>query len=470
MNSLLSWTRILDLDRSLVLNYTKHIFHSHLNATFGVAEGRWVEPEVISLILESTALIQRHWILALILFIFLTFFIYNTFFPAYYCQDLSGIDGDAHFKLESESRNFGLSTKRRLINRLRTDSRFSNLPLYPNGWFCLLESASLRNNKVKYVSALGENFAVFRTSTGKVHIVDAYCPHLGANLGVGGMVEKNCITCPFHGWKFDGETGKCTDIPYSKCDIPESAKVRTWRSREVNRLIFVWYHADGGEPTWEPKPIPEIESGKYWLVGKIDYDVGAPLQDIMENAADFAHMNFIHTSLPFVGIRLDNFWDKLSKIIKLFYRASWTHDPKEPHVATTQIFGDLQFMNKYSLVKSSATVTCVGPGLIEISTKLAIGFGGAVATHCFTPIGPFQQRSLFLWYSHPTTMVIGRMILNSALVNLERDIFMWKYKGIAAKSILVKEEAQMKAFRRWYSQFFSENTPRLKFQVDALCW
>ena len=49
----------------------------------------------------------------------------------------------------------------------------------------------------------------------QVSIVDAYCPHLGANLGVGGHVRGNCIECPFHGWRFDGETGQCVSIPYT---------------------------------------------------------------------------------------------------------------------------------------------------------------------------------------------------------------------------------------------------------------
>ena len=50
----------------------------------------------------------------------------------------------------------------------------------------------------------------------QVSIVDAYCPHLGANLGVGGRVQGNCIECPFHGWQFDGETGQCVNIPYAE--------------------------------------------------------------------------------------------------------------------------------------------------------------------------------------------------------------------------------------------------------------
>jgi nitrite reductase/ring-hydroxylating ferredoxin subunit len=39
---------------------------------------------------------------------------------------------------------------------------------------------------------------------------------MGANLGFGGLVKKNCIECPFHQWKFDGHDGSVVDIPYSK--------------------------------------------------------------------------------------------------------------------------------------------------------------------------------------------------------------------------------------------------------------
>lgn len=35
-------------------------------------------------------------------------------------------------------------------------------PVYPNGWFALLESSQIKKDQVKHVSALGENFAVFR--------------------------------------------------------------------------------------------------------------------------------------------------------------------------------------------------------------------------------------------------------------------------------------------------------------------
>lgn len=57
---------------------------------------------------------------------------------------------------------------------------------------------------------------MFRGQDGEAYVVDAYCPHLGANLAVGGRVVGNCIECPFHGWQFRGNDGKCVKIPYAE--------------------------------------------------------------------------------------------------------------------------------------------------------------------------------------------------------------------------------------------------------------
>lgn len=84
------------------------------------------------------------------------------------------------------------------------------IPNYPNGWFRIMASAELKKNEVKYVNLHGENMAVFRGDDGIVYALDAYCAHLGANLGINGTVVNNqCIQCPFHAWVFDGKTGNC---------------------------------------------------------------------------------------------------------------------------------------------------------------------------------------------------------------------------------------------------------------------
>ncbi|RWS20289.1 Rieske domain-containing protein-like protein, partial [Leptotrombidium deliense] len=86
-------------------------------------------------------------------------------------------------------------------------------PLYPNGWLPLVESLSVVKSKIINVTFCGSEVIVFRTDKGVVHVLDAYCPHLGANLSSGGSLTKHCdqvcVRCPFHGWQFRATDGIC---------------------------------------------------------------------------------------------------------------------------------------------------------------------------------------------------------------------------------------------------------------------
>lgn len=167
---------------------------------------------------------------------------------------------------------------RDIANEIRKRRQCGDVPpVYPNGWFHVLASRELAVEEVKYVSILGEQLAVFRDSDGVVHIVNAYCPHLGANLGVGGKVIGNCLQCPFHGWKFRGEDGKCVEIPYSK-NVPDFAKLTSWPCLERNCTIYLWYHAEGIEPTWTPDNIEEIKNGMWTYRGYTQHEINAHIE------------------------------------------------------------------------------------------------------------------------------------------------------------------------------------------------
>ena len=77
-------------------------------------------------------------------------------------------------------------------------------PPFPNGWFMLCESNELKRGQVLRKQALGKEYAVYRGEDGIARVLDAFCPHLGANLAVCGQVKKNCLVCPFHAWEFNG--------------------------------------------------------------------------------------------------------------------------------------------------------------------------------------------------------------------------------------------------------------------------
>lgn len=82
-------------------------------------------------------------------------------------------------------------------------------------------------NGIFFSPRLGEQVAVFRAENGKAHVLDAYCPHLGANLAVGGRVLGDCLECPFHGWQFQGSDGKCVKVPYAEKGESLTGKLET---------------------------------------------------------------------------------------------------------------------------------------------------------------------------------------------------------------------------------------------------
>jgi cholesterol 7-dehydrogenase len=123
--------------------------------------------------------------------------------------------------------------------------RHKTYPLpVPNTWYHLLDSDEVKRGKVHHLRCLGKSFAVWRTKGGKPVVMDATCPHQGANLAVGGKVKDDCITCPFHSWSFDAN-GNVVDIPYLDDDAKlPSAKVITYPAQDWCGLLCVYFHAD----------------------------------------------------------------------------------------------------------------------------------------------------------------------------------------------------------------------------------
>lgn len=166
-----------------------------------------------------------------------------------------------------------------------------------------MESQELKVGQATSINCLGKNFAVFRSEQGQVYVIDAYCPHMGANLGVGGTVRGNCIECPFHRWSIRGTDGECVNISYSNSPVPKLPKTPTYVSKETNGWIFVWNHAEG-ESSWDIPIIEEIETGEWVFQGRNEYYVNCHIQEIPENGADVSHLNAVHGPSILSGVDL----------------------------------------------------------------------------------------------------------------------------------------------------------------------
>ena len=75
----------------------------------------------------------------------------------------------------------------------------------PFGWYVVEYADELKPGDVKSVRYFAQDQVLFRTTNGEVSMLDAYCPHLGAHLGHGGIVYGECIECPFHAWRWKAD-------------------------------------------------------------------------------------------------------------------------------------------------------------------------------------------------------------------------------------------------------------------------
>ncbi|GAB0092316.1 cholesterol 7-desaturase [Sergentomyia squamirostris] len=332
-------------------------------------------------------------------------------------------------------------------------------PPFPNGWFCVAESADVPAGKSISVSCLGNTFAVFRSKeTGEVFILDAYCPHLGANLGVGGMVSKDCIECPFHHWKFRGTDGQCVDIPYSCNDsIPKTAKVKSWQSFEMNGFIYIWHHSDNLTP-WDLPRIKEIDEGGWIYYGRNEFYINCHIQDIPENGADVSHLKAIHEAGMFAGSDLRS--ARLSKWANLglhAWDAKWQPMTEEGqhHIAVMSLKHSFKLFNKLDIVNVDITARQIGPGYVQLYLVSSIGV--MMALQCVTPVSPFVQKVIHRFYG-PDNLLFAKFVVWGETIMFERDIMVWNNKQYIDNPCLVKEDKQIKSFRNWYKQFYSDTS------------
>lgn len=110
------------------------------------------------------------------------------------------------------------------------------------GWHKVAESVKIKSGKIYTLHLFDHEFICIRSKDRLVKIFDAYCPHLGAHLGVGGKIVNEQLICPFHGWQYDF-SGKCVAIPY--CErIPKRARLESFPTKEIAGSIFMYYQVD----------------------------------------------------------------------------------------------------------------------------------------------------------------------------------------------------------------------------------
>jgi phenylpropionate dioxygenase-like ring-hydroxylating dioxygenase large terminal subunit len=158
-----------------------------------------------------------------------------------------------------------------------------------NQWYIVLSSKELKDKPIG-LTRFGEKLVMWRTKDGIACISDR-CAHRGASLSKGKVIDGH-IQCPFHGFQYN-PNGRVILIPANgrNFEVPENFKVKSYKAKEKNGFIFVFY-GDEDRASTEPSFFDWIDES-YSYAELID-PWKTHYSRCIENQLDPIHLPFVH--------------------------------------------------------------------------------------------------------------------------------------------------------------------------------
>lgn len=317
---------------------------------------------------------------------------------------------------------------------------------YPNGWFALCSSSKLKRGKLLTVPFMGNELLVYRTHSGKVHVTEPYCPHLGAHLGHGGKVQGEDIVCPFHGLSF-GPDGVCVGAPYGR--KPPRAKLDPWFVCERDGAVLVWRDSTGGAPDWE---LPDIDTTGFSSPRESCFKLAGQPHNSPENAADPTHFMWVH---GLSGVEM-------------------SYDVKGPRM-------EIRITGLSRGLRVRIRLTMYGMGYVCADSELpALGlllrscsFGTPTtpSTWTYTVIDRVRVNGLArlpALLRRPLYALVGTFMHWWTVKVLQDDFVIWSHRRYPKHPKLMEGEAPVAAFRRWMMQFYQDDRDATPASVRGL--
>ena len=316
------------------------------------------------------------------------------------------------------------------------------LPI-PFGWFALAYSKDLPPGSVLPLRFFGGHQVLFRTENGDPHLMEAFCPHLGAHLGHGGRVEGGAIVCPFHGWRFDG-AGRCVEVPYAS-RIPKRALggpcLHSYPMQERNRMVWAWHHPRRVAPMWDIEDVPELSDPGWSDLDCYEWDVETTIQESGENAVDIAHFITVHgaQAIPKATVTIDGHCRESHLVVP---------------IPAIDAEGNVDLGRLEDL---RLTTRNCGPGLSfqSFTTKLKTALMSTIV-----PITATRMRLRFA-FTKPLDLSPKFAMLADAMVaevvrQVEQDIPIWEHMIFRETPMLCDGDGPIAKYRRWFGQFYDD--------------
>jgi nitrite reductase/ring-hydroxylating ferredoxin subunit len=169
---------------------------------------------------------------------------------------------------------------------------------FRNYWYPIMWAEQI-GQKPTPITLLGEKIVLVRQDE-RIYALHDRCPHRGVPLSLGRRQYEGTISCPYHGWTYQLDTGKMcaalTDGPSSP--INGKVGVKTYPVEVRLGLVFVYVGdlAEGEEPPPVERDIPtELVENDHVLGGRWDIREGN-WRFAAENGFDEGHAKYLHNT------------------------------------------------------------------------------------------------------------------------------------------------------------------------------
>ena len=162
---------------------------------------------------------------------------------------------------------------------------FANPAVVTQSWYVAVRSRDVRAGQIASYTLLNRRIAIYRDRSGVVHALDARCPHLGADLGQGCLVDDE-VQCAFHKWRF-GADGSCRFAP-GMANPPER-QARVYPAQERWGLVWIF---NGPRPLF-PIPSPDAQT-PYRVIVPTSRQINCHPHLVVGNGLDTRHLETLH--------------------------------------------------------------------------------------------------------------------------------------------------------------------------------
>src|SRR4029453_11340682 len=161
--------------------------------------------------------------------------------------------------------------------------RFANPDVVCEGWYATGPARALRPGSVTRAWIGKRDIVVYRDRSAQLRALDRACPHLGADLVKGTVVEKG-LQCAFHRWCWgaDGSAPAGGGVAFG-------ARIGTYEVRERWGLVWIWI---GQKPAYE-LPLPDPRNRAH-VVRLPQQRLACHPHVVLGNGLDLSHVVPVH--------------------------------------------------------------------------------------------------------------------------------------------------------------------------------